>query len=91
MHEVLVNRLGGLSLPRKSVVRSTDRLDMTIYVYRVGKTFFPIFIHFSFSLHFLSKVSPQLYRIGSSYLVYGITMTSCIVGRITVFVLFVFP
>ena len=30
MHEVLVNRLGGLSLPRKSVVRLTDRPDMTI-------------------------------------------------------------
>ena len=25
VHEVLVNRLGGLSLPRKSVVRLTDR------------------------------------------------------------------
>ena len=32
MHEVLVNRLGGLSLPRKSVVRLTDRPDMTIDV-----------------------------------------------------------
>ena len=31
VHEVLVNRLG-LSLPRKSVVRITDRLDMTIVV-----------------------------------------------------------
>ena len=30
MHEVLVNRLGCLSLPRKSVVRLTDRPDMTI-------------------------------------------------------------
>ena len=29
VHEVLVNRLGGLSLSRKSVVRLTDRLDMT--------------------------------------------------------------
>ena len=29
MHEVLVKRLGGLSLPRKSVVRLTDRPDMT--------------------------------------------------------------
>ena len=29
VHEVLVNRLGGLSLPRKSVVRLTDRPDMT--------------------------------------------------------------
>ena len=35
MHEVLVNRLGGLSLPRKSVrVRLTDRLDMTLDGYR---------------------------------------------------------
>ena len=34
MHEVLVNRLGGLSLPRKSVVRLTDRPDMTCDVYR---------------------------------------------------------
>ena len=32
VHEVLVNRLGGLSLPRKSVVRLTDRPDMTLYV-----------------------------------------------------------
>ena len=32
MHEVLVNRLGGLSLPRKSVVRLTDRPDMTVDV-----------------------------------------------------------
>ena len=26
--------LGGLSLPRKSVIRLTDRLDMTLDVYR---------------------------------------------------------
>ena len=38
MHEVLVNRLRGLSLPRKSVVRLTDRPDMTIDVYRGRKT-----------------------------------------------------
>ena len=38
MHDVLVNRLGGLSLPRKSVVRLTDRLDMTLDVYRGRKT-----------------------------------------------------
>ena len=36
MHEVLVNRLGGLSLPRKSVVRITDRPDMTLDVYRLA-------------------------------------------------------
>ena len=33
MQEVLVNRLGGLSPPRKSVVRLTDRPDMTLDVY----------------------------------------------------------
>ena len=38
VHEVLVNRLGGLSLPRKSVVRFTDRSDMTLDVYRGRKT-----------------------------------------------------
>ena len=38
MHEVLVNRLGGLSLPRKSVVRLTDRPDMTLDVYQGCKT-----------------------------------------------------
>ena len=38
VHEVLVNRLGGLSLPRKSVVRLTDRPDMTVDVYRGRKT-----------------------------------------------------
>ena len=38
MHAVLINRLGGLSLPRKSVVRLTDRPDMTIAVYRGCKT-----------------------------------------------------
>ena len=41
MHEVLVNRLGGLSLPRKSVVRLTDRPDMTLDVYRGRKTTIP--------------------------------------------------
>ena len=38
MHEVLVNRLGGLSLPRKSVVRLTDRPDMTLDVHCGRKT-----------------------------------------------------
>ena len=38
VHEALVNRLGGLSLPRKSVVRLTDRPDMTLDVYRGRKT-----------------------------------------------------
>ena len=39
VHEVLVNSLGGLSLPRKSVVRLTDDLpDMTLDVYHGRKT-----------------------------------------------------
>ena len=38
MHEVLVNRLGGLSLPRKSVGRLTERPNMTLGVYRGHKT-----------------------------------------------------
>ena len=38
MYEVLVNRLGGLSLPKISVVRLTDRPDMTLDIYRGCKT-----------------------------------------------------
>ena len=38
VREVLLNRLGGLSLPRKSVVTLTDRPDMTLDVYRGRKT-----------------------------------------------------
>ena len=38
MHEVPVNRLGGLSLLRKNVVRLTDRPDMNLDAYRGRKT-----------------------------------------------------
>ena len=38
VHEVLVNGLGGLSLPRKNVVRLTDRPAMTLDVKRGRKT-----------------------------------------------------
>ena len=38
LHELVANRLGGPSLPRKSVVRLTDRPDMTLDVYRGRKT-----------------------------------------------------
>ena len=38
LYEVLVNRLGGLRLSRKSVGRLTDRPGMTIDVYRGRKT-----------------------------------------------------
>ena len=51
VHEVLVNRLGGLSLPRKSVVRLTDRPDMTLDIYRGRKTTIQQ-QHFSITQHF---------------------------------------
>ena len=38
MDEVLVNRLGGLSLPTKNVLRLTDSTDMTVDVYRGRET-----------------------------------------------------
>ena len=38
MHKALVNHLGGLNLPRKSVVRLTDCPDMTLDVYHGRKT-----------------------------------------------------
>ena len=38
VHEVLVNRLEGLSQPRKSMDRLTDRPDMTLVVDRGRKT-----------------------------------------------------
>ena len=38
VHEVLANRSGGLSLPRKSVIRLSDRPDMTLDVYPGRKT-----------------------------------------------------
>ena len=38
MHEVLVYSFGDLSLPRKNVVRLTDRPDMTLDVYRGRRT-----------------------------------------------------
>ena len=38
VHEELGNRLGGLSLPKKSVVWLTDRPDMTLDIYRGRKT-----------------------------------------------------
>ena len=38
MHKVLVNRLGSLSLTRKSVVKLTDCPDMASDVYRGRKT-----------------------------------------------------
>ena len=57
MHEVLVNPLGGLSLPRKSVVRLTDRPDMTLDVYRGHKT----------TIQHLLSYYPPLFKIETTY------------------------
>ena len=54
MHEVVVNRLGGLSLTRKSVARLTDRPDMTLDVYRGRKTTMQ-----QYNLHFHSGNSTR--------------------------------
>ena len=53
--------------------------------------FFPVFIYFSFSLHFPSKISPQLYRIETLNLVYRFTTTSCIVELKWAFSYLFFP
>ena len=52
MHEVLVNCLGGLSLPRKSVVRLTDRPDKTLDVYHGRKT----------TIQYNTKLTEKLYN-----------------------------
>ena len=46
VHEVLVNCLGGLSLPRKSVVRLIDCSDMTLDVYCDVKQQQPLLVMF---------------------------------------------
>ena len=62
-------RLGGLSLPRKSVVRLTDRPDMTVDVYRGRKT--TIQQHhgyFELVIESLTKTNP----IAADIIVFGI-------------------
>ena len=49
------------------------------------------FFFFSFYLDFSSKISPQLFKIETSNLVYRFTTTSCIVGLKMGFLLFVLP
>ena len=60
MHEVLVNRLGGLSLPRKSVGRLTDRPDMTLDVYRGRKTTIQQYNNNNFMLFFYNLEPPNV-------------------------------
>ena len=56
VHEVLVNRLGGLSLPRKSVARLADRPDMTLDVYRGRKTTIQQYNTTTFHVNCMQKV-----------------------------------
>ena len=53
--------------------------------------FFLVFVPFSFFPNFSSKISPQPFKIETSYLVYRSTTTSCIVGLQMGFLLFVLP
>ena len=53
--------------------------------------FFPIFVLFSFSPDFSSKISLQLFKIETSNLVYRFTTTSCDVELKMDILLFVLP
>ena len=50
-----------------------------------------MFVLFSFSPDFSSKISPQPFKIETSYLVYRVTSTNCIVGLKMGLHLFVVP
>ena len=53
--------------------------------------FFLVFVPFSFFPNFSSKISPQPFKIETSYLVYRSTTTSCIVGLQMGILQFVLP
>ena len=53
--------------------------------------FFLVFVPFSFSPDFSSKIYPQPFKIETSNMVYRFTMTSCIVGLKMGLLLFVLP
>ena len=63
VHEVLVNRLGGVSLPWKSVVRLIDHPNMTLDVYRGRKTTMQQ-KHQQNSLSSIISLSPSLCETG---------------------------
>ena len=77
MHEVLVNRLGGLSLPRKSVVRLTDRPDMTLHVdvYRGRKTIIQYVAIFFFLLRCVLQTVEIKKNISAPYTVYRVPLS----------------
>ena len=61
MHKVLVKPLGGLSLPRKSVVRLTDHQNLTIDVTMDFKGRFMEFRKYYNFDSLFSKLSEALY------------------------------
>ena len=78
VHEVLVNHLGGLSLPRKSVVRLTDRPDMTFDVYRGRKT--TIQYNNSRWIHFSKTKKIKLFRTTFIWLNFAYTVIILNIG-----------
>ena len=77
MHEVLVNRLGDLSLPRKSVVRLTDRPDMILDVYRGRKTTTATTTTAFFNVLYTSKYLPVMELRDTEFKVRGVTSGWC--------------
>ena len=60
-------------------------LKMGLLLFALSYVFFPFYLDFS------SKISPQLFKIETSNLVFRFTTTSCIVGLKMDLLLFVFP
>ena len=58
---------------------NNDMLNRGIENEHLSYVFFLVFVPFSFFPDFLSKISPQPFKIETSNLVYRFTTTSCIV------------
>ena len=86
VHKVLVNRLGGLSLPRKSVVRLTDRPDMTLDVYHGPKTTTQQQQHFSLSVQMYRKLRYSLVLALLALLALASALTKCFKFNVNAFV-----
>ena len=76
MHQVLVNHLGALSLPRKSVVRLTDCPHMTVAVYPERKTT----THHKNNL-FINLLTLHGHACMKFYVVQAIVTSACKIGK----------
>ena len=74
MHEVLVNGLGGLSLPRKSVVRITDHPNLTLDVYRGRKTITTTTIY---EIKSVARILNKSYPLSRELLQFGSILVTC--------------